>query len=94
MQSGGLNQTLCELTSIQPIKVGWSGGATSATVSGLPAGLTGNISGSSLIISGTLQTDETGSSNSTYNYSITSVGGCGTPQTLNGSIIVEPWPKY
>ena len=84
MQSGGLNQTLCELTSIQPIQVGWSGGATGATVSGLPAGLTGAISGSSLTISGTLQTDETGSSPTTYNYTSTSVGGCGTPQTLNG----------
>ena len=93
MQSGGLNQTLCELTSIQPIQVGWSGGATSANVSALPAGLTSTISGSSLIISGTLLTDETGSSPTTYNYTITSVGGCGTPQTLNGSIIVEPGPN-
>ncbi len=86
LQSGGLNQTLCEQTPIQPITVGWSGGATDAIVSGLPAGLIVNRIGSSLTISGTLETDEIGISETTYNYTITSVGGCGDPIVLNGGV--------
>ncbi len=80
------SQTLCATTPIIPIIYTYGGSATSATVTGLPLGVTVTNSGNTITISGT----PTSAIGSPFNYSITTSGGlCGTP-SLNGSIIVNP----
>jgi hypothetical protein len=71
------NQSICSGTAIAPIQYTFGGGATSATVSGLPTGVTASISGNVVTISGTPATD--------FSYTINTVGGCGTT-TQNGTV--------
>ena len=71
------NQAICSGTAIAPIQYTFGGGATSATVSGLPTGVTASISGNVVTISGTPATD--------FSYTINTVGGCGTT-TQNGTV--------
>ena len=65
----------------------FSGGATSATVTGLPAGVTFVVAGNELTISGTpigpilTQT--------TFNYTVTTIGTC-LAASLDGTITVNP----
>ncbi len=79
-------QTLCINTAITNITYTVAGGgATGATVTGLPAGVTGNYSAGTVTISGTP------SASGTFNYTITTTGGtCST--TANGSITVRALP--
>jgi len=77
-------QTVCISTAITDIKYNTTG-ATGATFSGLPAGVTGSWSGNVVTISGT----PTASQASPYNYTVTLTGGCGTI-TATGSITVNP----
>jgi len=76
------NQTVCVNTAITPITYSATG-ATGATFSGLPAGVTGTFSGGYITISGTPTVA------GTFNYMVTLTGGCGNV-TATGTIIVRP----
>ncbi|GIV29928.1 MAG: hypothetical protein KatS3mg028_0994 [Bacteroidia bacterium] len=64
------NQTVCENTAITNITYAITG-ATGATVTGLPAGVTGNFASNTVTISGTP------TATGTFNYTVTLTGGCG-----------------
>ena len=71
--AGGSNaQVKCNKTAITPIVYTTSTGTTNATVTGLPAGVTGAWAAGKFTISGT--PTETG----VFNYTVTSVGTCAT----------------
>ncbi|KIC89035.1 hypothetical protein, partial [Flavihumibacter sp. ZG627] len=72
-------QTLCINTPITNITYAVGGTATDATVTGLPAGVSGNYSGGVFTISGT--PTEFG----TFNYTVTTVGPC-AEANANGTI--------
>lgn len=80
------NQTICFNSSIQNITYSFGGEATSASVTGLPAGLTTSVNTGVLTISGT--PTQTG----TFNYTISSVG-CTSNVTLPGTITVSALPN-
>ncbi|WP_343704958.1 GEVED domain-containing protein [Flavobacterium sp.] len=82
--SGTNTQAVCSNTPITNITYSTTG-ATGATVTGLPAGVTGSWSGNVVTISGT----PTASSGSPFNYTVTLTGGCGTV-TTTGTITVNP----
>jgi gliding motility-associated-like protein len=65
------NQSLCGSTAITSIVYSTTG-ATGATFSGLPTGITGTWANNVVTISGS--TSQTG----TFNYTVTLTGGCGT----------------
>ncbi len=75
-------QTVCINTAITNITYSTTG-ATGATYSGLPAGVTGNWLANVVTISGTPTVS------GTFNYTITLTGGCGVV-TKNGTITVTP----
>ena len=75
-------QTKCINTAITNITY-TTIGATGATITGLPLGVTGSWAANAVIISGT--PTETGS----FNYNITLTGGCGIT-TVAGNITVTP----
>ena len=77
-------QALCVNTPITNITYATTG-ATGATFSGLPAGVTGAWAGNVVTISGS-PTTATGSP---FNYTVTLTGGCGTV-TATGTITVSP----
>ncbi len=77
-------QTRCINTAITNITYSTTG-ATGATFSGLPAGVTGNWAANVVTISGTP------TASGTFNYTVTLTGGCGTI-TANGSITVYDYP--
>ena len=76
------NQTICINTLLTNITYATTG-ATGATFTGLPAGVTGNWASNAVTISGTPTVS------GTFNYTVTLTGGCGTIST-NGSITVTP----
>ena len=76
------NQTRCINTAITNIRYTTTG-ATGATFSGLPAGVSGSWAANVITISGTP------TASGTFNYTITLTGGCGTI-TRNGTITVTP----
>jgi hypothetical protein len=78
------NQSVCLGNAIRSITYATTG-ATGATVTGLPAGVTGVFAGNNLTITGTP------SQSGTYNYTVTLTGGCGTV-TANGRIVVNALP--
>ena len=75
-------QTVCKGASIVPITYAINN-ATTASATGLPAGVSGNAAGGVFTISGT-PTGATG----TFNYTITTNDGCGIG-TATGTIIVQ-----
>jgi len=79
-------QTVCINTTITPITYGIGGSATGATVSGLPAGVSGSYSGGVFTITGTPTV--TG----TFGYTVTTTGGTCTGATATGTITVQPLP--
>lgn len=81
--SGTNAQTVCSNTAINSISYNTTG-ATGATFSGLPTGVTGNWINNVITISGT----PTVANNSPYTYTITLTGGCGTV-TATGTIKVN-----
>jgi len=76
------SQTKCISTSITNITYSTTG-ATGATITGLPAGVTGSWSGNVATISGTPTVS------GSFNYIVTTTGGCGST-TANGTITVTP----
>jgi gliding motility-associated-like protein len=80
--AGTDNQTICINTSISPIQYTFGSGATGVNVTGLPSGLSVDITGSIVTINGTPII----ASAATFNYTITATGSsCGSPVLL-GSI--------
>jgi gliding motility-associated-like protein len=77
-------QTICVNSALTNITYA-STGATGATITGLPAGVTGNWNANVFTIMGT----PTSNIQSTYNYTITLTGGCGLVTAL-GTITVNP----
>ena len=77
-------QTVCINNAIVNITYAVTG-ASGATVTGLPAGVTGSYAAGVVTISGTP------TASGTFNYTITLTGGCGTV-TATGSIVVNPIP--
>lgn len=80
--AGTAAQTLCINTAISNIAYTTSG-ATGATFTGLPAGVTGSWASNTVTISGTPTVS------GTFNYTVTLTGGCGTI-TTTGTITVTP----
>ena len=83
--SGSDNQVLCINTPLTNIVYTITNGATSATVTGLPAGVVGTLAGNTFTISGT----PTASNPAPFSYTINVVGICGTA-TIGGTITVNP----
>ena len=77
------NQSVCVNTAITNITYAVGGGGTGATASGLPTGVTGVYAAGVFTISGTP------TATGTFNYTVTTSGGCGVA-TQTGSIIVRP----
>ena len=80
---GTNNQLLCINTPLTNIVYTTANGATGATVSGLPAGITGSFAGTQMTISGTPTVS------GTFNYVVTTIGGCGSI-SLTGTITINP----
>jgi len=80
------NQTVCINTAIAPIVYTLSGGATGATVTGLPPGVTALVTGNTLTISGTPSTTAA----SPYTYSVLTTGNTCVIADTTGVITVEP----
>ncbi|MBS7787239.1 choice-of-anchor L domain-containing protein, partial [Flavobacterium sp. CYK-55] len=76
------NQALCVNTALSPIVYNTANGVTNVTASNLPSGVSGSFSGGNFTLSGTP------SAIGTYNYTVTTSGGCGTV-TLPGTITVD-----
>ena len=81
-------QILCETEPLVAIVYEFSGGASSATVTGLPAGVTFVVAGNELTISGT-PTDPIGTTQ-VYPYTVTTLGGICLDSSLNGTITINP----
>ena len=80
--TGTDGQTLCINTALTNITYDITNG-TGATVTGLPAGVTGNYAAGVFTISGTP------TASGTFNYTVTATGGCTSP-TATGTITVSP----
>lgn len=80
--SGTNNQTICQNNPITNITYNTKG-ATGATFTGLPTGVSGSWSNNIITISGTPTVS------GTFNYTATLTGGCGTV-TSTGTITVSP----
>ncbi|MFY7884310.1 MAG: hypothetical protein ACOVOV_05635, partial [Dolichospermum sp.] len=80
--AAGTNQTVCINSAITSINLATTG-ATGATFTGLPAGVTGSWAGNVATISGTP------TASGTFNYTVTTTGGC-PPATTTGTITVTP----
>lgn len=84
--AGTDNQNICENTPITPIDYTVGGGATGASASGLPAGVSGTFNAGVLTVSGIPTVP------GTYAYTITTSGSC-APATANGTLTVTTGPS-
>ncbi|MFT3908399.1 MAG: Ig-like domain-containing protein [Ferruginibacter sp.] len=82
LTSGVASPSLCPNTTMTNIVFTLGGSATNATVTGLPAGVSYAVSGSTVTISGTPTTS------GTYPYTVTTSGVCAAAST-NGTITVQ-----
>lgn len=80
------NQTICSNDSITPIVYTVGGSAIGATVTGLPAGITGTFVSGIFTISGTPTLP------GTFNYRVTTTGGCNPAIVMLGTITVNSLP--
>jgi gliding motility-associated-like protein len=87
LTSGNDNQSVCINTPIVPIVYTLGGGATGATVTGLPAGVNFTVVGTTLTISGTPSPLAGGP---LFPFSITTTGNTCVVATAAGSIAVQP----
>ncbi len=87
LQSAGATttQTVCEDAAITDITYAIGGSGTGATVTGLPAGVTGSYNAGEFTISGSPSTA------GTYSYTVTTAGPCSNT-SLGGTITVNPRP--
>ena len=85
---GTESQVLCEGASILDITYTFSGGATGATVTGLPAGVTFVVNGNQITISGTPIGPFT--STTVFPFSVESLGSGCNESILNGTITIGP----
>ncbi len=83
--AGTDSQSKCINTAITSITYTVTGTGTSASVSGLPAGVSGSYSGGVFTVSGTPTTA------GTFNYTVTTTGSC-TQTSATGSITVNSLP--
>ncbi|RYF76284.1 MAG: hypothetical protein EOO39_05760 [Cytophagaceae bacterium] len=83
LSSGIASPSICANTSIQNIVYSFGGSATGATVSGLPAGINGILSGNTVTISGAT------AAQGSYPYQVTSSGSCSNV-IANGVITIQP----
>jgi hypothetical protein len=81
--TAGPNQSVCINTAMTNITMTLGGGATGATVTGLPAGVTAGVAGATLTISGTPTVS------GSFNYSVTTAGNGCTVATANGTLTVD-----
>ncbi|MBI5857381.1 MAG: gliding motility-associated C-terminal domain-containing protein [Sphingobacteriales bacterium] len=86
LTSGAANQTVCVNTAITDINFTLGNGATGATITGLPPGVTYSVTGTTLTITGAPNT----AVGSPFSYTITTTGNSCTPATSSGTIIVNP----
>ncbi len=84
--AGTDGQTVCINTAVTNITYAIGGSATGASVSGLPAGVSGSYSAGVYTISGTA------TASGTFNYTVTTTGGSCSAATATGSITVNPAP--
>ncbi len=83
-------QTICLNSPLTSITYSVSGGATSATVTTLPAGITGSFANNVFTISGTPTAISTQTVSTSY--TVTTIGTC-TQTALTGIITVDPLPQ-
>ena len=83
--AAGTSQTVCENDIITTISLATTG-ATGATFSGLPVGVSGSWASNTVLIFGTPYTS------GTFNYTVTITGDC-PPVTTTGTITVNPIPS-
>jgi len=79
-------QTVCINAPLNPIIYTLGGGANNATVSGLPAGVTASVTGTTLTIQGSPTTTVA----SPFNFTITTTGNDCIIATASGIITVQP----
>ncbi|MDR5589565.1 T9SS type A sorting domain-containing protein [Christiangramia sp. SM2212] len=82
LASANNNQEVCQGSAISNINYTLGETADNVSVSGLPAGITGNLSGSTFSISGS------STSIGTHNFTLYATGSCGNSETLSGSIVI------
>lgn len=80
------NQSVCVNDSILPIIYAVSGSSTSASVTGLPSGLSGNFTNGLFTISGV------SSVTGTHNFTVSSIGAGCPAVTLTGTVTIEALP--
>jgi hypothetical protein len=90
LSSGDTTQVLCEDSPLEPIIFNVSGGATGASVTGLPSGVSATYDSTAkvLIVEGT--PSDNVSQEKKYNYTVITSGSNCTEQVLNGAITVKP----
>jgi uncharacterized membrane protein YcfT len=82
--TAGTNRTVCQNTAMASFTMTLGGGATGATVSGLPTGVTMNIVGTTATISGTPTVS------GSFPYTVTTTGNACATATATGTITVSP----
>ena len=80
--AGTTSQTVCVNNALTAITYTLSGGATGASVSGLPSGVSASVSGTTLTISGTP------SIAGSYSYTVSTTGNSCTTASASGTITV------
>ncbi|MCT4561884.1 MAG: gliding motility-associated C-terminal domain-containing protein [Crocinitomicaceae bacterium] len=76
-------QTVCINSAIVDIQYSFGGNATGLVVTGLPSGVTSNVVGSQMTISGTP------SQGGTFNFIVTTLGSNCAPDTAYGQLVVQ-----
>ncbi len=84
ISTGSATQTVCINNSIGAITYAVGGAGTGATVTGLPAGVTGLYSGGNVTISGAP------TASGTFNFTVTTTGSSCVNPSLSGIITVNP----